>query len=318
MTTFGSIGLGTFPFSGIFREVSESTAHSVVDTFLARGGSYIETAPSYPRRIDLGAILSRYPRNKLAIATKCVTGFDESGNRTRSGKRDFILRQVEDEIKRLRCDYIDLLQSHITPEDVSITEFLDTIEVLFERGLIRSFGASNVDTFQLTQLNQTGRVEWVQNRLSVIHRVSYESIKEYCLLQQIKLNVYQVLERGQLLSDFSVERGLSAADLRRSKPEYAGDANKVIREWFCAVSGRLQREHGVRPDALATRWALAQPRVQLCVVGATLPEQIENALAAAEPLPPAASEQVDGEYRNLQSDIRSRFGLSVEEFRGLA
>ncbi len=318
MDYWGQIALGTFPFSGAFSRMSGGQIREVIETFIEGGGRCIDTAPLYPNGIEVGQAIKSLPRKDLIISTKCVTGTDSLGQKVRSGAPIHIRNQVISEISRLGCDYIDLLQSHITPEDVPISDFLGAIEDLLSEGLIRHFGVSNVSEAQLKQLNATGRVEWVQNRLSLIHRSSYASIRSYCIENGIRMNPYQVIERGQLLSSCTLDGPLPSADTRTSKPEYRGDANDVVREWFRRTSAVASARFGAEADDLAVGWVLAQKSVQMCVIGATNPHQIKRFLDVHAINNTDLLDYLEKAYGSLQTNVLDIYGVSVEEFRGLA
>lgn len=318
MESWGQIALGTFPFSGVFSSMPDGRIRAVIDAFLEEGGRCLDTAPLYPKGDAVGSAIKSVPRSKLVISTKCVTGTDSLGQKVRSGAPSHIRSQVVSEIDRLGCDYIDLLQSHITPEDVPMSEFLGVIEDLLSEGLIRHFGVSNVSEAQLKQLNTTGRVEWVQNRLSLVHQSSYASIRSYCIENGIRMNPYQVIERGQLLKNCTLDSALPSTDSRSSKPEYRGDVNEVIRAWFRRTSEVASTRFGAEADDLAVGWALAQQGVHMCVIGATSPHQIKRFLGVRAICSTDLLEFLDNAFRSLQTNVRDVYGVSVEEFRGLA
>jgi methylglyoxal reductase len=318
-TELGSpVGLGTFPFSGVFSPVDQDLASEIIDRFISGGGRYIETAPSYPvRAVDLGKALQPFKRDQFFLATKCVTGTDEQGNKVRSGKREFIEKQCEAELRRLGLENVDLIQAHSVPEDVTIGEAAEALEVLRSRGLTRFIGVSNVDSEQLAQFSNHAQIDFVQNRFSMIHRETHRTIEEFCERHEIWLNPYQVIERGQLGSEPLSPDGWTEGDLRRTKHEYSGEIYATIRGWVDRVLTPLADQYGQAVEVLALRWALSQPRVAVCVVGATKVWQMERNLGADSPLTQAALDSIEIAYNELVSEISNRFGLSVSEYRGL-
>jgi aryl-alcohol dehydrogenase-like predicted oxidoreductase len=314
----GRVGLGTFPFSGVFSTVDEGSATEIVEAFLMTGERYIETAPSYPRRIDLGAILERFPRESFVIASKCVTNVTPEGVRERSGKYDTVVSQCENELRRLGVEYLDVLQAHITPEDVEPSETMQALESLRQRGLVRLIGVSNVSLEQLKAFAKGGHVDLVQNRFSMVHRSSYTAIVEYCREHDIYLNPYQVIERGQLASHTGSPNEWREADLRRSKAEYSGDTYLTIRNWFLEHIEPIATELGCSGETLAISWTLHRPMVKLCVVGATNKEQVTRNTQARDLLIPASmKDKIEKAFSSLSSEVRERYGINIEEYRGL-
>jgi aryl-alcohol dehydrogenase-like predicted oxidoreductase len=312
------IGLGTFPFSSVFRKITQNEIVEITDKFVDLGGSYFETAPIYARNYDLRACLLRYPREKIQIASKCVTGFSEDRKVIRSGKRSYIINQVDEELRRLGVDYLDILQTHTTPEDVDINDFLDVIDELIDKGKVKKFGVSNVNLEQLKSLNMRGTVDWVQNRLSLIHEIHYLPIVNYCLENKIKMNCYQVIERGQLMPLSSFDKPLKEDDLRSKKPEYIGDANKLVREWFKVLAKKVAAKSDLKQVHVAIAWALSQPAVEMVVLGASNPVQLQSVFNIKLPINQSIIDFIDNEVQLFRKSIISKFGISLEEFRGIS
>ncbi len=311
-----AIGLGTFPFSGVFSKVEQETAKQIVSQFLESGGWYIETAPVYPvDRVDLGSVLRDFDRSDFFIATKCVTGKDASGNTIRSGKRDHLRAQCTGEIARLGVGHLDLLQLHTVPEDAAAEESFGTLTELRDEGLVRNVGVSNVTASQLAAFQSVGEVNFVQNRFSFIHRAQHRAIEKFCLENQILLNPYQVIERG-LLTDNPPEE-FREGDLRNSKYEYSGDVYHVIRAWVLESLAPIAAENGLSITELALGWVLGQPGIGIVPVGATSPGQVAKNMAVGRTLSDEALAAMDSAFADLEASIRSRVGLSVDEYRGL-
>jgi aryl-alcohol dehydrogenase-like predicted oxidoreductase len=314
----GRVGLGTFPLSGVFSPVDERSATEIIESFLGTGERYIETAPSYPRRVDLGSILARFPRETFTIASKCVTNVSLDGVKERTGKYDAVVGQCEAELRRLRVDYLDVLQAHITPEDVDPAETMEALESLRQRGLVRLIGVSNVSLEQLKAFAKGGSVELIQNRVSMVHRSSYAPLVDYCREHDIYFNPFQVIERGQLTSQTPNPDEWRETDLRRSKAEYSGDAYLTIRNWFLEHIGPIAAEMGCSGETLAISWVLNRPMVKLCVVGATTKEQVlRNVQGGDLIMSPSAMDRIETAYSLLAAEVRNRYGLSIEEYRGL-
>ena len=166
------IGLGTFPFSGVFSPVDAATAHDIVGTFLDLGGRYLETAPIYPvGDVVLGEVLADFPRDAYLLGTKCVTFPDAAGAPQTLGAPQHTRRQVESELARLGVDYLDLVATHRTPTDVSPEEAMAGLETLRAEGLVRMIGVSNASAADLASYVQGGTVDLVQNRYSLVHRL---------------------------------------------------------------------------------------------------------------------------------------------------
>jgi aryl-alcohol dehydrogenase-like predicted oxidoreductase len=309
MSQFGPVGLGTFPFSGVFSPIDQGAALQVLERFLEAGGKYVETAPSYPvNTVDLGALL-RDVGAEVSVATKCVTSIGPDGGRLRSGKSEVVRAQCEAELKRLGVERLSLLQAHITPEDVDPAETCEAMNQLRGEGLVEFTGVSNVTLAQLNAFERGGPIDFVQNRMSLLHRPD-PSLVEYCTSSGIRLNPYQVIERGQLLGRSSE---YAEGDLRLTKAEYVGTANGTITRWVAETLAPLGTEEGLSLEQLSIGWVLAQPGVDVAVVGATAPDQAaRNASVVA--LPERLVRLVDEAYEELVGSL----GTDIQSFRGLA
>ena len=314
----GPIGLGTFPFSGMLGAIDDTRAGAVLDRFISSGGRYVETAPSYQTgEVDLGALLRNWSREAFLVGTKCGTARDGAGLTFTSGRRDHILRQHDDELRRLGLEWLDVVQLHHLPQDGSAAEAMEVLAELRDQGLIRWIGVSNVARRELERLHTVCKVDIVQNRLSLIHDGGHPELAPYCADNDIVLNVYQVIERGQLAG-----RGPATPrtgdDLRRSKPEYSGAADNVVRRWHAAHVLPLAARHGVTPEHLAIGWALAQAQVACCVLGATDPGQVERNLAASTQLNASVLGDLRAAREHLAREIARDHDMGIEAFRGLA
>ena len=308
------IGLGTFPFSNLFTKINQNTAEKIVEEYFSHGGNYIETAPIYPvNKIDLSSILKTYPRSSYYVGSKCAFNVINE-QKIISGKSNFIREECLKEIERLNCDYIDLLQTHRTPSGEEIGELIETLSELKRENLINHIGLSNVTLHDLKNISQHIPVEWLQIRLSMIHTHEYTDVIEYCEANSIKLNVYQVIERGQLMPNQTPRKN---DDLRNKKNEYTGEQNKEITDWFDRVSKTIHKEYNLLPEHISIHWALSQKCVESCVVGATNVAQIKSAIKASEL---NTNENIihfiDQEYIKLQKHIFDKYHCTLKDFRG--
>lgn len=314
------IGLGTFPFSGVFSPITQTEAASIVQTFIEGGGRYLETAPVYPiKEVSLATILADYPRDAFFVATKCVTSADSQGNKVRSGKHETVIAQCEAEIARLGVEHLDLLQAHIVAEDVPLRETAEALQSLKDRGSTRFIGVSNVNLNQLKEYASYASIDFVQNRFSFIHRQENRLIESYCAEKNILLNPYQVIERGQLTTQHaSSPAPWRDGDLRRSKHEYMGEAHETILKWVSSELLPIARSVETSVEALVLAWTLQQPQIMVPVVGATKVSQIRELLRAATiHIAPDVLRLLEEAYASLENGVRQRYGLSVDEYRGL-
>lgn len=313
------IGLGTFPFSGVFSPISQQDAEAITAAFLDLGGHYIETAPSYPRsNVNMGQLIAKFPRQELLVGTKCVLDLDKDGNMYNSGKPETLRQQCLREMQRLGVDYLDLLEAHYTAADVSCRVVAETLNELKKEGLVRFIGASNASVQNIEDYVAGGGIDYMQNRYSILHRSPTESIAPICQAHNIRFNPYQVIERGQLIDNNTTGGAWRDGDLRHKKPEYSGDVFTLVRSWASETLGAIAKEAGLTLEALSIRWAFSKPQVCMPVVGATKLWQLKNNMAAGtEPLPDDVLTAVDNAYAAFSEKILRDYGKSLEAFRGL-
>lgn len=313
------LGLGTFPFSGVFRDVSQQEADAIVAEFIAAGGRYIETAPVYPvRSVSLPAILAGHPRSSYFIATKCVTAQDHAGGKIRSGKHEFIVRQCEAEIHRLGVEFLDLLQAHAIPTDVPLSELGRALQELLDRGLVRHIGVSNVDVSQLRVLCDVAQIEVVQVRHSLLHTVEYDRLVTYATSKGILFNPYQVIERGQLSTDSSRRADWGPADLRHSKPEFSSQRDETVRAWVSKQLVPIAQQVGLTVEGLAIAWMNAQRGVMLPVVGVTRTSQLPSLLLGAKTLIDSDTQgRIEHALHELHKTVANLGVSSIDEYRGI-
>jgi aryl-alcohol dehydrogenase-like predicted oxidoreductase len=312
------IGLGTFPFAGVFGDVTQDQANEVFRAFIDLGGRYVETAPSYPySAVDMGDLLAVAPRSAFFLATKCVTGKNRRGETVEIGERHHLRRQVEQELTRLRTGHVDLLQAHHPPEDVSMHDLASALLELRDEGLTRFVGISNVDLAQVEEFVSAGPLDFVQNRWSLLHRAAHRPLLRFCGENGIYFNPFQVIERGQLTEAPSIQAERRNSDLRTTKQEYVGERYTVVRDWVESELRPIAQDADCDLESLAIGWLLAQPQVAVAVVGAKSPQQIQGLARRATPLSPEVVAEVDRRFAAFEQSIEDEHGQSVEAFRGL-
>jgi methylglyoxal reductase len=316
-TELPALGLGTFPFSGVFTPLENEGAGEVLRAFVDAGGWYVETAPVYaPNGIELDQLIKSIGRDKFFLATKCVTGRDAAGATVRSGKSDHLRKQCHDELKRLGVSHLDLLQLHTVPEDASAEESFGTLQELKNEGLVRNVGVSNVSLAQLEAFVAVGAVDFVQNRFSFVYRAQHRAIEGFCRANGVLLNPFQVIERGLLTDDPPLV--FRDGDLRNTKYEYSGDVYNFIRSWVLSSLKPIADAHAVSVVRLVIGWTMAQPAMGVIPVGATSPEQVRtNVAASAGSLSVSIIAEMESAFERLEDTVRDRVGLSVDEYRGL-
>lgn len=320
-TDKNKVGLGTFPLAGVFKPITKEDAKNLVRTFLDNGGYYIDTAPIYGMGYVeelLGEVLKDYPRESYYLITKCGYIGIEDRKPLKSGKHADVVRECEKSLKRLGLDNIDLYFSHSPDSGTPFDETVSALSLLQEQGKIEHIGVSNVNLAELKEYNKTGKVEFIQNRFSLLNRSIDRELEDYMLENNILLVPYQVIDRGQLTGKVFENLDLKDGDLRKGRSDWEPFVLEVISGWVKENLSPIAKRLGITLGQLSVAWALNQKFVGFVVVGSTNKEYIlVNLKADKIKLQPEELKQIDAAYRRLESIVRDKYGKSLREFRGL-
>jgi aryl-alcohol dehydrogenase-like predicted oxidoreductase len=210
------------------------------------------------------------------VFTKCSLLDDGRRNVVHSLKRDSILREVDDSLRRLRVDAIDLYQIHWPNPEADIEEGWSTLAELKAEGIVRHIGVSNFDAEQLRRIQQIAPVETLQPPYSLIER-KVERILPFVKREGIGVIVYSPMGSGLLTGRMTRERieGLPDDDWRKTDDRF-----REPQVWrHLAAVDRLKavaERHGSSPGAVAIAWTLRNPAVDGAIVGFRRPEQVES------------------------------------------
>jgi aryl-alcohol dehydrogenase-like predicted oxidoreductase len=198
-----------------------------------------------------------------------------------------VQREVEDSLRRLRAERIDLLQVHWPPADPAagppVEEYWGELVRLREQGKIRAAGLSNHGAQALAAAERTGHVDSLQPPFSLIRREAAAADIPWCAAHQAGVIVYSPLQAGLLSGTMTAERvaAMPADDWRGRNPEFAGDRlgrNLALAQRLRPVAER----HDTAPAAIAVAWVLAWPGVTGAIVGARRPAQLDDWAAAGQ------------------------------------
>jgi aryl-alcohol dehydrogenase-like predicted oxidoreductase len=285
------LGLGTWAFGGPawpygWGPQSESDSIATIRRAIAHGINWIDTAPvyglGYAEEVVSRALADLPPSERPLIATKCGLVWKGTRIRQKLGAKS-IRRELEDSLLRLRVEAIDLYQIH-WPNDAANVEAWRTLVDLRAEGKVRHIGVSNFDARQLDRLRPISPVESLQPPYSLVRREVEEEILPFCVDHGIGVIVYSPLESGLLGGKMTRERieALPESDWRKRRGEEFREP-KLTRN--LAIAERLRRvaaRMGVPPAALAVSWTLHHPAVTGTIVGARMPEQVDELARAAD------------------------------------
>jgi aryl-alcohol dehydrogenase-like predicted oxidoreductase len=253
------------------------------------GVNWIDTAAIYGLGHSediVGRAVAQIPEaERPFLFTKCGQVWDPEDRNTkfRVGDAQSIRRELEDSLRRLRVDRIDLYQMHWPAEDgTTLESYWQTLVELRSEGKVRAIGLSNHDAGQLARAEAIGHVDTLQPPFSAIHRSAADSLLPWCASNNTGVIVYSPMQSGLLSGRFSAARvdALPADDWRSRHGDFTGDAltrNLALADAFAPIAER----HGISRAAAAIAWTLAWPGVTGAIVGARSPEQVDGWIAAA-------------------------------------
>jgi aryl-alcohol dehydrogenase-like predicted oxidoreductase len=280
-----SIGLGCNNFGG---RIDEATTKVVIHKALDLGITLFDTADVYGERggseAEMGRILGD-DRKRIVLATKFAAPMDDTDEKL-GGSRQYIMAAVEDSLRRLKTDWIDLYQMHRTDPRTPIEETLRALDDLVRQGKVRYIGCSNFPAWQMTEAAWTARTNGLngfvscQDEFSLIHRAPEAELLPAARKLGFGLLPYFPLASGLLTGKYRRNTALPAGT-RLAKTQRLADRYLTERNWeiaekladFAEARGRTMLE-------LAFSWLLAQSPVASVIAGATRPEQLEQNVKA--------------------------------------
>jgi len=276
--------LGTMTFGS---ETDESTAHRIMDEFVAAGGTMIDTADTYAAGVSeevVGSWLQQQNGDDLVIATK-VYGEAGPGLPVRGAGRKHILAGVEDSLRRLRTDFIDLYQIHVFDDATPLEETLSTLDTLVTSGKVRFVGASNLTGWQLQKAIDLSRQHgWepyvcLQPLYNLLDRDAELDLIPVCVNEGAGVIAWSPLAGGWLSGKYSKDADGPPAGSRSNQADW--DAHDNDRTWRVLDAVRaVADEVGRTPAQVALRWIMQRPGLTAPIIGARTPEQLTDNLGA--------------------------------------
>ena len=295
----GRSGLATAPlvFGGnvLGWTADEATSFRLLDAFVDGGFNMVDTADVYSRwasghRGGEGeTVIGRWlratgKRHRVLIATKVGKPMGEEGSGRSGLSRRWIRQAVEDSLRRLQTDHIDLYQSHEDDPAVPLEETLGAYAELMREGKVRAIGASNYSAARLSEALATSkrlglpRYETLQPLFNLADRAPFEAdLQPLCLAEGLGVINYFGLARGFLTGKYRSESDLGKSPRGAGVKAYMDDRGRRILAALDAVAA-AQR---ATPAQVALAWQMAQPGITAPIVSATSVAQWQELAAAA-------------------------------------
>ena len=272
------IGLGTWAIGGwMWGGADDDAAIATIRRAVDLGIDLIDTAPAYGQghseEVVGRALAGR--RSNVIVATKVALEWDEKGNVHRNASAKRIRTEIEDSLRRLQTDYIDIYQVHWPDPSTPIEETAAAMQALFDAGKIRAIGVSNFSPAQMDEFRRFASLHTVQPPYNLFERAAEHDVLPYAREHDITSLTYGALCRGLLSGSITAQSKFEGDDLRRVDPKF----QPPRLEHYLRAVGRLdelaRRRFGKRVIHLALRWVLDQPGVGVALWGARNPRQLD-------------------------------------------
>jgi aryl-alcohol dehydrogenase-like predicted oxidoreductase len=284
--------------------LDEAGSFRILDEFVAAGFDFIDTADVYSTWVpghvggESETIIGKWfrqrgNRSKVILATKVGWQMPPDGSGL---SRAYIMRAVEDSLRRLQTDYIDLYQSHVDDADTSLEETLGAFGDLIRQGKVRAIGASNYSAARLTQaldLAQRGlpRYDSLQPLYNLYDRSDYENeLAPLCVQRGVGAITYFSLASGFLSGKYRSQQDLAGRARAPRVEKYLNPRGMNILRALDEVAAA----HKSSQASVALAWLMGRPGVVAPIASATNPAQLAALVAAANlKLDSAAVERLD-------------------------
>jgi aryl-alcohol dehydrogenase-like predicted oxidoreductase len=304
--TVSEICLGTMTFGSM---ADERTSFAILDQAFEAGVDFLDIAETYPvpparkwvgaSEEIVGKWLARRPREGVLVATKIAgPGGGWFQTPVREGRtaldRHSIARAVDQSLRRLGTDYIDLYQTHWPDRLLPIDETLEGLARVIDAGKVRYVGCSNETAYGLTKslwaADSRGlpRYETIQNNFSLLNRRFEDELAEVCRHEKLSLLPYSPIAGGVLSGKYEGGQWPKGARFSMYKDDSkrgAAMTRRFVNDGTLESTRRfaeIAREAGMAPVTLAVAWSLAHDFVGSTIIGATTAEQLPDALKGAE------------------------------------
>jgi aryl-alcohol dehydrogenase-like predicted oxidoreductase len=274
------IGLGAWAIGGwMWGGTEEHDAIATIHSALDRGITLVDTAAVYGYGNSeeiVGKALAGPRRAKAIVATKVTLDWTADGKVFRNGTRARIEKEIEDSLRRLQTDYIDIYQVHWPDPLTPIEETAAAMKALLDAGKIRAIGVSNYSAAQMTTFRSVAPLHTSQPPFNLFERDAEREVLPYCAAHGIVGITYGALSRGLLSGTVTREREFTGDDLRRNDPKFQEPRLSQYLDAVDALDALAREKYGKRVIDLAVRWLLEQPGVGVALWGARKPAQLDD------------------------------------------
>lgn len=274
------VGLGTWAIGGwMWGGTNEAQSIDTIHAAIDKGIKLIDTAPVYGfgRSEEIvGKALAGGRRDKVVLATKVAMNWgDDHESVWRDARAERIQKEVEDSLRRLQTDTIDIYQIHWPDPVTPMEETAKAMEKLLKDGKIRAIGVSNFTPQEMDEFQKFAPLHSLQPPYNLFERGIEDDVLPYCLDNGIATITYGGLCRGLLSGKMSKDSEFEGDDLRNNDPKFQGERFEQYLNAVAALQDYAESNYGKSVLALALRWLIDRKGVTTALWGARRPDQLD-------------------------------------------
>lgn len=290
-----ALGLGTNKVGGhnLFGDLKDENGYALVKEALNSGISLLDTAFAYGNGRSeeiIGDVIADYDRSKIVLATKAA--HDPSRGGKFNNRPEFLKQSVDDALKRLKTDYIDIFYIHFPDEDTPKAEAVGALSELKDAGKIRAVGVSNFSPAQIKEANADGLVDIAEDHYNLVHREVETSEFPYLKENQISFVPYFPLASGLLTGKYDAD------SIGKFKQFSAAEQQSILKALDQVRAIADGHQATVAQTILA--WYLNNPAISVVIPGARTADQVHSNVAALNvALSSSEYDQIDQLFENF-------------------
>jgi aryl-alcohol dehydrogenase-like predicted oxidoreductase len=273
------IGIGTWAIGGwMWGGTDEQESVKTLRGALDKGLNLIDTAPVYgfgtSEKIVGKALKEHGRRENIILVTK--VGLDWKGQMPfRNSSKERINKEIDDSLKRLDTDYIDVYMIHWPDHNVPFEETAEAMQKLVDAGKIKSIAVSNYSPKQMDQFREVAPIHFCEPPYNIFEREIEEDVLPYCQAEDIKTLTYGALCRGLLSGKMSSDRKFEGDDLRKMDPKFKQGRFEQYLDAAQQLDQFARENYGKNVRDLAVRWILDKGS-SIALWGLRKPTQLEG------------------------------------------
>ena len=272
----------------------EKESFELLDRFLDMGFNMVDTADVYSRWAkgnkggESESIIGKYIKNrgnrhKMTIATKVGSNMSPDGEKDIS--KTYILKAVEDSLRRLQTDHIDLYFTHWDDDKTPVEETLEAYQKLIKQGKVRYIGASNLSperlkaSLEAAEKEDLPKYEVFQPEYSLVKRGKFEGkIKDLCQVYNLGVTRYFSLASGFLTGKYKTQADIEGSDREKFLKNYFDDRGKKILKTLKDIA----KDKNVSQASVALRWLIQRPGITAPIASGSKTEHLKSFKEAVE------------------------------------